>query len=99
MVIYRPHRGGLAESLAEARTFEDTDAMKAWIAQKWNCMLGYELFSVDDIVLNEDRPGVNDERCGWVDTRYVCVRRMGREVYEHPQCIGMWATEFEQPVG
>ena len=96
MIIYRPHRGGLAEAMAEAQTFEDTDAMKAHILQRWNGMLGFNLFNADDIVLNEDQPGHPDDRIGWRDTRYVCVKRIGSEVYDHPQCIGMWATDFDR---
>lgn len=41
-----------------------------------------------------NEPGVFDERTGWKDTRYVCVKRMGNEVYAVPQCIGMCATKF-----
>lgn len=94
MVIFRPHRGGLDESLRDAVMFDNTDTMKRHIVRQWNDVLGFELFGIDDIVLNEDKPGVNDERCRWIDTRYVCVRRMGDEVYDCPQCIGMWATMF-----
>ena len=31
MIIYRPHRGGLARSLSEAKTFTDTASMKKYI--------------------------------------------------------------------
>ena len=91
MVIFRPHRGGLAESLAEAQTFDDIDAMKDYIVRRLSKLI---LFGIEDLVLNEDKPGIQDERCGWDDTRYVCVKRMGNEVYDYPQCIGMWATRF-----
>lgn len=94
MVIFRPHRGGLVESLAEAQTFDDIDAMKDYIVRRFSKLI---LFGIEDLVLNEDKPGIPDERCGWDDTRYVCVKRMGNEVYDYPQCIGMWATRF--PVG
>lgn len=103
MVIFRPHRGGLAESLADAQTFDDIDAMKDYIVRKFSKLIPLFdgeytlLFGIEDLVLNEDKPGIPDERCGWDDTRYVCVKRMGNEVYDYPQCIGMWATRF--PVG
>lgn len=94
MIIYRPHRGGLAESLSEAQMFTDTASLKKYILDKWNGMLGFSLFDEQDIVLNEDKPGYADERCGWMDVRHVCVKRMNDVVYAAPQCIGMWATVF-----
>ena len=96
MIIYRPQRGELAESMAEAMTFEDTDAMKAHIVKQWHDIFGYDMIEPEDIVLNEDQPGVPDDRIGWHDTRHVCTWRIGSEVYDHPQCIGMWATEYDK---
>ena len=95
MIIYRPHRGGLAEAMQEAQTFSDIEAMKAYIVQHFEDVFGTKMFEVSDIVLNEDKPGHDDPRINWHDTRYVCVKRMGGEVYNIPQCIGMWATRFD----
>ena len=53
------------------------------------------MFDIDDIVLNREKEGHEDERIGWHDVRYVCVKRMGEVVYDHPQCIGMWATQWD----
>ncbi|MCI8795364.1 MAG: hypothetical protein HFG89_00720 [Dorea sp.] len=102
MIIYRPHRGGLKESLAEAREFETTEQMKAYIYEDWKEF--YEKiahksapFEIDDIVIDEK--SVDDERCGWHDSRHVCVKRMGKEnymeLYGCPQCIGMCAADYE----
>lgn len=55
-------------------------------------------FSLDDIVI--DDKSVDDPRCGWHDTRYVCVKRFCEEDYMEkygsPQCIGMCATDYEK---
>lgn len=55
-------------------------------------------FSLLDIVI--DGEAFDDDRCGWHDTRYVCVKRMGNKDYikEYglPQCIGMCATDYER---
>ena len=36
MIKYRPHRGGLKESMAEMREFETTDEMKQFVADEYN---------------------------------------------------------------
>lgn len=51
-------------------------------------------FDLWDIVIDSET--FDDDRCGWHDTRYVCVKRMGEEVYDVPQCIGMCATDYER---
>ena len=94
MIIYRPHRGGLAESLAEAQIFNTVEEMKQHIVEHWSRTFNVAPFSVDDIVIDFEQPGVNDNRCGWKDARYVCTKKMFNEIYACPQCIGMCATEF-----
>lgn len=96
MVIYRPHRGGLAESMDEAVQFEDFNSMKEYIVKR-NCEIwGKPMFSVDDIVIDEEISP--DDRIGWEDVRYVCVKRYGNEnfikKYGCPQCIGYCATKY-----
>ena len=34
----------------------------------------------------------NDDRIGWKNVRHVCVKRLGKEIYEVPQGIG-WIGE------
>lgn len=92
MVIYRPHTGSLSESMRKAKTFESFDDMKEWIAKEWAETCGTELFKAKDIVISEK--SVDDNRVGWLDTRYVCIKRIGKEVFKIPQCIGMCATKF-----
>lgn len=89
MIIYRPHRGGLAESMREKEVFDTEADMKAAIVHRWR-----GIFDESDIVVKWNEPGVFDERTGWKDTQHVCVKRMGSEVYAVPQCIGMCATKF-----
>jgi hypothetical protein len=79
--------------MEEAKEFKDANEMKRYIAEDWQKDWGEQAtFSVDDITI-DDRT-VNDERIGWEDTRYVCVKRMGDKVYNIPQCIGMCATKY-----
>ncbi len=116
MVIYRPHKGSLADALAEAEEFQTEEEMKYHIMRQYRDyaqgLLEIEnnyidsnsskipkyidnpLFDLEDIVI--DDKCYDDERCGWHDTRYVCVKRMGNEVYDCPQCIGMCATDYER---
>lgn len=75
MIIFRPHRGSLADAMAEAKEFENVEKMKNYIVKMWND--GWQgpndLFSADDIVINDDSL-VNDERIGWEDSKHVCVK-------------------------
>lgn len=85
MIIARLHRGGLAESMETAKTFETLDEMKEWFSEQHN-----KAFSPDDVVVEEDVR--YDERIGW-NTQYVCTKRYCNENYINkygsPQCIGM----------
>lgn len=94
MIIYRPHRGGLAEAMALAKEFESIEEMKEHIVQEHTDEEIGPAFGTEDIVLGKE--SVNDPRNGWRDTRYVCVKRYFNEVYPIPQCIGMCATDYER---
>lgn len=99
MIIYRPHRGGLAEALAEAKEFQSEEEMKSYIYEDWKkpyMELGFKSapFDIEDIVIDDE--SLDDTRCGWRDTRYVCVKRIGKDIYDFPQCIGMCATDCER---
>lgn len=103
MVIYRPHKGGLAESMEEAKVFDDVQAMKEYIVKSYRDveieLTGRDAapFDVDDIVLGDDV--MEDTRIGWKDVRHVCTKRFFSEdyikLYGSPQCIGMCATEWD----
>jgi hypothetical protein len=92
MIIFRPHRGSLDDAMKEAKEFKDESEMKKYIVDQWNNLFFTEMFTVDDIVIDDKVS--NDDRNGWKDTRYVCTKRMGNEKYDTPQCIGMCATDY-----
>lgn len=96
MVIYRPHCGGLAEAMAEAREFESFEEMKKYIVDESERYWGKPAFDVTDIVIDDEASP--DDRIGWKDERYVCVKRYFGEDYMEkygtPQCIGMCATDY-----
>lgn len=99
-IIFRPHRGSLDEAMKEAKEFDTVEEMKEHIVKLWHeNWNGKEWFTVDDIVIDE-KSAVNDDRIGWEDSMYVCVKRMGNEDYmkKHgtPQCIGMCATKYRK---
>lgn len=99
MIIYRPHKGSLVDALAEAREFQTEEEMKAYIYEDWKnsyMELGYKSvpFEIEDIVIDDKTS--DDTRCGWHDTRYVCVKQIGEDIYDCPQCIGMCATDYER---
>ena len=90
MLIYRRHRGSLAEAMVEAKTFNSFDEIKEYVANKWNSVWGYNILKQNDIVLDEEFH--NDERIGWKDVHYLCAKKIGDEdyikEYGRPQCIG-----------
>ena len=103
MIIYRPHRGSLEDAMKESCEFENELEMKKYIVNEWCEMwkgiFNNLLFEIDDIVIDYDNV-VSDERNGWKDTMYVCVKRMDEEDYMAkygvPQCIGMCATDYKK---
>lgn len=94
MIIYRPNRALLADAMSEARVFHNRDEMRHFICDTWEVDCGRRMFEPEDIVIDEE--SIVDDRNGWNDTRYVCVKRMGNDVYDCPQCIGMCATDFQK---
>lgn len=102
MIIFRPHRLGMdiSEAMEKAKEFNNMEEMKEYIFKSWHEGWGgpKELFTIDDIVIDEDS-AVNDDRIDWRDSMYVCVKRMGDEDYIKkygvPQCIGMCATKYK----
>lgn len=97
MVIYRPHKGSLEDALAETKEFQTEKEMKSYIYEDWKKLymeLGFKSvpFEIEDIMIGDE--SVDDDRCGWHDTKYVCVKRMGNKIYDCPQCIGMCATDY-----
>ena len=93
-VITRAKPGALDDDLLDK--YDYIIAMNM-ISQSIDKMLDYiytepknrygELFSRDDIIINE--PIGDDDRIGWKNVRHICVKRYGNEVYDIPQCIGM----------
>lgn len=96
MIIYRPHRGGLRESMAEAREFESVEAMKKYIVEQNTIPEWGRPFSVKDIVVRKSEGA--DERVGWKNVRRVCIKRYYVqdyiELFGAPQCIGHCATDY-----
>lgn len=97
MIIYRPQRGFIYESMKEAKEFETIDDMKHHIVSEWNHG-GDVLFTEDDIEISDE--SVNDERIKWRDLRYVCIKRIGDtnyvEKYDCASCIGFCATDYDK---
>lgn len=89
MIKYRPHRGGLSEAMKEEKEFNSVEEMFKYIVEDWNKNL--EIFKISDLNLSEDKG--KDERIDWKEIRYICTKRIGEEVYNTPQCIGMCSIE------
>ncbi len=100
MIIYRPHRGSLEKSMKEAKEFKSFEELKKYLLEHYKRLVpGIVPFETGDIVI-DDEDMCDDDRCGWHDTRYVCVKRFFEddymEMYGCPQCIGFCATNYEK---
>lgn len=70
--LFRPHRGGFEESMAEALPFDCTDDLVLCLEVQWGQMISY---------LQTEPYGGIDERNGW-DTHLVIakMRRINHEI-------------------
>lgn len=87
MVKYRPHRGGLAEAMAESREFETIEEMIAYICAE------DDFFKIEpeDIIVGE--PHGHDFRVGWMNVRMVTTKRINNTIYDPPAAIGFCCIE------
>lgn len=91
MVKYRPHKGSIGESMGETIEFSNIEEMFAYIADEWASWSGKNVFEIGDLSLSENLG--KDERVNWKETRHVCTKRIGEEIYPTPQCIGICSIE------
>lgn len=89
MIKYRPHRSTLREAMKEAKEFETVDEMYDYIVSNWN--RDKELIAKENLSIGEKLG--KDPRIDWKETRYVLINRIGDEIYDEPQCIGMCSIE------
>ena len=102
MVIFRHHRGLLLDSMETKREFESFVDLQNYIVEY---MKPYMNLIPEDVV--PGRTPVNDERIGWEDSDYLCIRgynevsdKEGFEIYfggkyESSLCIGTFATKYK----
>jgi hypothetical protein len=92
-VIYRPAGMfySLDEAMEKAKIFDSVEDMKKYLVEIHQIKWVY-LFDYDDIVINKD--GFDDNRIGWKDVHYVCVKRFYDKIYDVPQCIGYCAYKW-----
>ena len=72
MIMYRPHRGGLAEAMLESKEFYTVEDMLDWICTKHN--YGTPWFKITPEELNISDYG-SDERVKWHNCYIVCFER------------------------
>lgn len=91
MIIARLHRGGLAEAMETATTFDNIESMKQWFVDAHE-----NAFTVDDVVIDDEV--VFDNRTNW-NTQYVCTKKYGNKdfikAYGSPQCVGMCDLNYK----
>lgn len=89
MIKYRPHKGSLSESINEEKEFDTVDQMYDFILSDWNP--GHKFFDRGDLSISKDFG--RDKRINWKECRYVCTKRIGKDKYDIPQCIGYCSIE------
>lgn len=105
-VYYRPHRGQLADALKETMAFGSLRELKEFVAAAQSASADrYEKAGIEPWILHGkpwrptagdvtvSRRAVRDCRCGWYDTRYVCVKYP--KYRNCPQCVGMCASAVD----
>lgn len=85
MIRYRPSRSFLTDSMKEIKEFNTVDEMKDYIVEDYNKRWNYDTLKFEDILI--DSQIYYDDRIDW-KSQYVCVKRIGNEIYERPICIG-----------
>lgn len=97
-ILYRDHRGTLDEAMKTMREYRTVDELKVGLAATYNKLhhdLGYrgDAFAAEDVSISDDLGP--DDRIGWPNTHYVCIRRMGDDDFVarfgSPQAIGFCA--------
>lgn len=78
---YRPHRGGLSDSMAEAKSFDSFDGAMVYAASFGVDPDGQILYTVSDLDVSGD--GIFDPRTGWHNCRYIVSRRYGDYFIRH----------------
>ena len=86
IVKYRPQRSTRNDSMNEMKIFASTKKMLDGIVKEWN-----GLISFDDLIIGNNTG--KDNRIDWQETRYICTKRIGKDVYDIPQCIGICSIE------
>ena len=93
--LYRPHRGGLGDSMEKCILCRSEDAVKDEVISEF-APFGVTL-TRDDVIIDDRK--MDDRRIGWRETQYVCVKHMGEEQFDVPQCVGMCCSEESFPNG
>ena len=73
---YKPQRGSLRDSLAEAAVFCTELEMKAAIAKSYNEVFSQELFAPQDVDINQTYT-FDDQRIGWTNCHQVLLKVNG----------------------
>lgn len=96
-IKYRPHRELLMDAMREEKTFETIDEMLDYIVDDLNSTFKPissdvpPIVSKEDLSISEDLG--KDIRIDWTETRHICTKRLGTDVYETPACIAMCSFE------
>lgn len=102
MIIFRNHRGLLADSMNTAREFESFTDLQKYICECWKPFLN---LLPEDVIADDEI--IPDERIGWEDQRFVCIRGYDEvsdksgfkschmEKIKSPFCVGMFATKYK----
>lgn len=76
MVIFKPHRGGLEEAMAEAVEFNSIDEMLSYICNDHNKYIPYFQIKSSDIYIEKSEYG--DERIKWHNLFYLMYERRSK---------------------
>lgn len=76
MVIYRPHKGGLKEAMAEAKESNSIDEMKQYVCDEHNRLIPWFQIKPTDIYIQDTES--SDERVKWHNLFYLLYERASK---------------------
>lgn len=88
MIVFMPHYFGesIYDALEQTKEFETVEEIKEYLCNLPNRLIK---INANEIVI-DNRMTHKDERLGWEDKRYVCLKKDGEE-----RVIGYCATKYK----
>lgn len=95
-IIFRPHKGGLDESMSEAKEFANVDELLNWICEQHNCSVPW--FKITPKELYIEKQNFGDARVGWNNMFFVFFERPSKikNIRGYKKYFGLDEKDFKK---